>query len=89
VKTGVRASDGLIRRVIDVPPEVDMEIDKRQIVELLKAKGDHDQAAKAEKELPDRIDPEKDTGMLIQFGIDPAELMGNLGRGGFGKILGG
>jgi hypothetical protein len=69
--------------------EDDVEIDKHQIVELLKSKGDHDQAAKAENELPDKVDPEQDKGLLTKFGIDPSELLGNLGGGGLGKMLGG
>ena len=67
-----------------------MEIDKNQIVELLKSKGDHDQAAQAENDLPDKVDPERDQGLLTKFGIDPSELIGNLGGGGgVGKLLGG
>ena len=66
-----------------------MEIDKGQIVEFLKSKGDHEQAAKAENDLPDKVDPEQDKGMLARFGIDPSELLGRLGGGGLGKMLGG
>jgi hypothetical protein len=66
-----------------------MEIDKDQIVELLKSKGDHGQAAKAENDLPDKVDLEQDKGMLARFGIDPSELLGHLGGGGLGKMLGG
>jgi hypothetical protein len=66
-----------------------MEIDKYQIVEFLKSKGAHDQAAKAENDLPDKVDPEHDNGMLSRFGVDPSELLGHLGGGGLGKMLGG
>lgn len=63
-----------------------MEIDKSQIVEFLKSKGDHDNANKAEAELPNKVDPEQDRGLLSGFGVDPAEL---LGGSGLGKLLGG
>jgi hypothetical protein len=65
-----------------------MQIDKSQIIDLLKSRGDHDQAAKAESELPDKVDPETDAGLLGRFGIDPQDLLGQL-PGGLGKGLGG
>jgi hypothetical protein len=66
-----------------------MEIDKSQIVELLKSRGDHEQAAEAENDLPEKVDPEKDGGLLSTFDVDPQELMGSLDGGGPGKMLGG
>ena len=65
-----------------------MQIDKSQIIELLKSRGDHDKAAQAESELPEKVDPEADSGLLDNLGIDPKALLGGL-PGGLGKGLGG
>jgi hypothetical protein len=51
-----------------------MQIDKQQILDLLKSRGDHDQAQAADIELPDKVDTDKDGGLLSKFGIDPQEL---------------
>ncbi len=61
-----------------------MEIPKDKILELLQQQGKHDQAGQAEQELPDRVDPERDSGLLSKFGLNPADLMGLLGGGGGG-----
>jgi len=73
-----------------------MQIDKNQILELLRSQGDQDKAAQAESELPDQVDTEQHAGLLSKFGIDPAELLsrlpGGLGDklpGGLGDKLGG
>ena len=65
-----------------------MQIDKSQILELLKSRGDHDKALQAESELPDQVDPQAHAGLLEKFGIDPQELLGNL-PGDLGGKLGG
>jgi hypothetical protein len=59
-----------------------MQIPKDQILELLRSRGDHDQAGQAESELPDQVDTDKDSGLLAKFGINPSQLLGNLGGGG-------
>ena len=61
-----------------------MQIDKSQIIELLKSRGDHDKAAQADSELPDQVDPQADSGLLGKLGLDPQDLLGNL-PGGLGK----
>jgi len=65
-----------------------MEIDKSQILDLLKGQGKHDEASKAESELPDKVDTDKHGDLLSRFGIDPKDLLGKLG-GGLGGMLGG
>jgi hypothetical protein len=65
-----------------------MQIDKSQIIELLKKRGDQDKAAQAESDLPDKVDPDRDSGLLSKLGIDPKDLLGGL-PGGLGKSLGG
>ena len=53
-----------------------MNIDKSQIVELLKSRGDHDKAQRAQSELPDQVDTEKDSSLLSKLGVNPSELLG-------------
>jgi hypothetical protein len=64
-----------------------MQIDKEQVLELLRSRGDHDKAQQAEQELPDQVDTDQHAGMLQKFGLDPKELLGGLG-GGLGGMLG-
>lgn len=65
-----------------------MQIDKNQILELLRSRGDNDKAAQAETELPDQVDTDKHAGLLSNLGINPADLLGKL-PGGLGDKLGG
>ena len=66
-----------------------MNIDKSQILELLKSQGDHDKASQADAELPDQVDTDKHAGLLSKFGIDPMDLVKKLGGGGgLGGLLG-
>lgn len=65
-----------------------MQIDKNQILELLRNNGDTDKAEQAETELPDQVETEQDAGLLARFGINPADLLGKL-PGGLGDKLGG
>ena len=66
-----------------------MEIDKSQVLELLKSRGDHDQAEAARAELPDKVDTDKDSNLLSKFGIEPKDLLEKFGgAGGIGKNLG-
>ena len=58
-----------------------MEIPKEQILELLRNQGKDDQVGQADQELPDQVDPERDSGLLSKFGIDPKDLLGKLGGG--------
>ncbi len=73
-----------------------MQIDKNQILELLRSQGEQDKASQAESELPDQVDTEQHAGLLSKFGINPADLLsklpGGLGDklpGGLGDKLGG
>jgi hypothetical protein len=56
-----------------------MEIPKDQILQFLRDRGDTDQAANAEKELPEQVDTDRDAGLLSKFGIDPQELISKFG----------
>lgn len=69
-----------------------MQIDKDQILQLLRSQGDDDKAKQADQELPAQVDTDQHAGLLAKFGLDPAELiqkfMGGQ-RGGIGGALGG
>jgi len=58
-----------------------MQIDKQQVIELLK--GDHEQAAQAEQQLPDQVDTNQHTDQLGSLGVNPQDLIGGL-KGKFG-----
>ncbi len=66
-----------------------MNIDKAQIVEMLRSRGDNDQADQADRELPDQVDTDRDSGLLDRFGLDIGDLMKKFGGGGgIGGLLG-
>jgi hypothetical protein len=58
-----------------------MEIPKDKVLELLQQHGKGDEAEQARQELPEQVDPERDSGLLAKFGIDPRDLLGKLGGG--------
>lgn len=66
-----------------------MNIDKDQILQLLRSQGDDAKARQADSELPDEVDTDKDAGLLAKFGIDPMELIKKFGGGALGGKLGG
>ena len=63
-----------------------MQIDKQQIIEFLKSRGDQQQAQQAEGELSDQVDTDQHADLLNRFGVNPQELLG--GAGGIGEKLG-
>ena len=65
-----------------------MELDKDMIINFLKDHGRQDDASKASEQLPDKVDTERDAGLLGRLGIDVSELLGKL-PGGLGDKLGG
>ena len=58
-----------------------MEIPKDQVLALIREQGKAAQAGQAEKELPDQVDPERDSGLLQKFGIEPQDLLAKFGGG--------
>jgi hypothetical protein len=64
-----------------------MQIDKSQIIELLKSQGQDDKASQAESELPGQVDTDQHADLLEKFGISPQDLIGKLG-GGLGGLGG-
>jgi hypothetical protein len=65
----------------------EMNIDKDQILQLLRSQGKDDQASQASSELPDKVDTDnaQHAGMLSKYGIDPGNITDKLG--GLGKLL--
>ncbi len=63
-----------------------MEIPKDAIISFLRERGQSDQVAQAEQELPDQVDSERDSDLLGRFGVDPQELMQHI-PGGLGDKL--
>jgi hypothetical protein len=59
-----------------------MQIDKQTIIDLLRQRGQEDQAQQADSELPDQVDHERDAGLLEKFGINPQDLLGKITGGG-------
>jgi len=65
-----------------------MQIDKETLLGFLRDRGQHGDADRAESELPDRVDTDRDGGLLGRFGLDPQELISKLGGGKLGDMLG-
>ena len=55
-----------------------MEIDKSQIIEQLRSRGEDAKAGQAEADLPDTVDTDKDSGLLEKYGLNPQDLTGKL-----------
>jgi hypothetical protein len=56
-----------------------VEIPKDKILDMLHQQGKSDQADQAEQELPDQVDPERDSGLLEKFGLKPQDVVSKLG----------
>ena len=56
-----------------------MEIPKDKILDLIRQQGKSDQVEQAKKELPDQVDPERDSGLLEKFGLKPQDVLSKLG----------
>ncbi len=44
------------------------------VIDVLRERGEHDQAVQATCVLPTRVDTVRDAGLLHRFGVDEAEL---------------
>ncbi len=60
-----------------------MQIDKQQVIDMLKKRGDHDQAAQAEQNLPEQVDTDQHADQLSKLGVNPQDLLGGM-KGKFG-----
>jgi hypothetical protein len=54
---------------------------KDKVLDLLRQKGEDDKARQAGRELPDQVDPERDSGLLNKLGLEPQELPSRFGGG--------
>ena len=59
-----------------------MQIDKSQILDLLRSRGQGDAADRADRELPGTVDTQRDRGLLESLGLTPQELVSALAGGG-------
>lgn len=64
-----------------------MQLDKAQIIDFLKERGQHEQADQAQQSLPEQVDTEEHGGLLAQHGVSVEELLGKFGGGALGKLL--
>jgi hypothetical protein len=63
-----------------------MHIDKEQILQLLRDRGQQAHVDQAQQALPDKVDTEEHAGLLSNFGLDPHEVIQRL-TGGLGNRL--
>jgi len=56
-----------------------MQIPKGMVVERIRTAGDPDRTARADAELPEKVDTERDADLLRSFDLDPQELADGLG----------
>ncbi|TWH32391.1 hypothetical protein [Isoptericola variabilis] len=66
-----------------------MQIDKEQILELLRSRGEQGKADEAGSELPDTVDTDRDAGLLGKYGIDVQDLLRTFGGDKLGGLFGG
>jgi hypothetical protein len=64
-----------------------VNLDKQELVRMLRTQGDNDTADKVESQLPDQIDTDRDGNALDGLGLDRTQLMAKLAGGGFGQSL--
>jgi hypothetical protein len=50
------------------------EVDKDKILQILRDRGQHDRAQWVDRQLPPRVDLEKNAGLLATLHISPSEL---------------
>ena len=62
-----------------------MQIDKEQVLQLLRDKGQHEQADQAQRELPEQVDTDQHADLLSRFNVDPHDLLNKIG-GGLGNL---
>ena len=56
-----------------------MQIPRDKVVGLLRDRGQNDLADQAESRLPEQIDTDEHADLLKQHGVDPQDLLGNIG----------
>jgi hypothetical protein len=61
-----------------------VQLDKNMVLDLLRERGQQDEASQAEQELPDQVDTDQHAGLLQKFGLDPQDLVQKFMGGGGG-----
>ena len=61
-----------------------MEIPKEMVLNLLRERGQGDQVAQADQELPGQVDTDQHGDLLSKFGLDAGDLLKLAGGGGGG-----
>jgi hypothetical protein len=51
-----------------------VQVEKTEVVALLRSRGEHDKAASVECALPRHVDTDVDAGLLHQFGVNVSDL---------------
>jgi hypothetical protein len=54
--------------------EITVQVDKEDVVDLLRSRGEHDKAASVDCALPKKVDTEADAGLLHQFDVKVSEV---------------
>ena len=62
-----------------------MQIDKEQVLQLLRDKSQHEQANQAQQQLPEQVDTDQHADLLSRFNVDTKELLTKFG-GGLGNL---
>jgi len=62
-----------------------MQIDKQQIIDMLRGGGDEQKVQQAEQDLPGQVDTDntEHRNLLERLGVNPADIVSRLGGGGF------
>jgi hypothetical protein len=56
-----------------------VNIPKELVVEQIRSRGDAEATTRAERELPEKLDPDRDADLLRRFDVDPAVLLEGFG----------
>ena len=62
--------------------EDQVQFSKEQVVSMIESRSGSDQAQQAAQQLPDQVDHEDHADLLNKFGINPQEMVSQLGGGG-------
>ena len=56
-----------------------MQIPREMVLARLRAEADADSVQRAERELPEKVDPDRDAALLRRFDVDPGDLVESFG----------
>ena len=56
-----------------------MNIPKELVVEQIRSRGEAEVTSRAEQELPEKVDPDRDAELLRRFDVDPIALVEGFG----------